>query len=609
MKVIDVDQKTKGKTKGSRIFPISIKIIFIFILFILASNFSSHYISLMWNKKELIKLSKDLLVNDLKALYSHANTQKRILDAQLLKIESEKDDKKKELLKKEVQKKSIVSIEKKAIEDFKEEKKRSIFIGIKKNGEIIILASKLKKQYQFFSDKQSLKQMIDKKDNGVETFIKDPKTKKITKKMIKLTNDSIQFQFNDQEYIGIYKYNEKWEAFLIRAEELDEFFKNTNEIFKNISIIILGITFICAILGVILMKYILRFLKVITQAVLKMTKNKELSLIPLKKAPADDITFLGVAFNSLSSTISSLLNIFRKFTNKDIVIKAYRDRYIKLEGSRRELTCLFSDIKSFTYMTEVLGTDIITLLNLHYTKAINAILDQDGIIGSIIGDALLAVYGALDDSTENKSYQSIVSSYQIQVVAKNIRDKMISIRDEIIKERGSLTPNEEKVYKAVLIEVGVGIDGGLVFYGNIGSYERMTNTVIGDNVNSSSRLEGLTRVYKIPVICSNYVKEDIENNVKNHGLTFVELDQVQVKGKTIGKKVYWPIFDKDIDKQLQENIDLFNKALPLYYEGEWEKANEIFIKIDHVLADVFKERTETKKAPKGWNGIWAMTTK
>ncbi len=52
------------------------------------------------------------------------------------------------------------------------------------------------------------------------------------------------------------------------------------------------------------------------------------------------------------------------------------------------------------------------------------------------------------------------------------------------------------------LSVGVGIDGGRIFYGNIGSFDHMTNTVIGDEVNSASRLEGLTKIYSVPVICS-----------------------------------------------------------------------------------------------------------
>ncbi|PKL13366.1 MAG: adenylate/guanylate cyclase domain-containing protein, partial [Spirochaetae bacterium HGW-Spirochaetae-6] len=407
----------------------------------------------------------------------------------------------------------------------------------------------------------------------------------------------------------VYKYNPKWEAFFIRGEEFNEFYEDSNRIFRQNMWDILIITLISIIIGIFLMRYILRFVREITAAILQMTENQQLEIIDVGRAPGDDITFLGVAFNALSNTIGTLLNIFRKFTNKDIVQKAYEERIIKLEGSSRELTCLFSDIKSFTYMTETLGTDIITLLNLHYTKAINEILVRDGIIGSIIGDALLAVYGALDGAQENKSYQALLSAYAIGEVALNIRKRMTAIRDKLIAERGALSERDEKAYKAVLIEVGVGIDGGMVFYGNIGSHERMTNTVIGDNVNSASRLEGLTRIYQVPVICSEYVKDDIINNVSDHRVRFIELDTVQVKGKTIGKKVYWPVMERDVDEQLEKDLTNFSQGLKLYYEGDWKGAFKTFSLCSFSLKDVFIERTEENTCPEDWNGIWAMTTK
>ena len=117
-----------------------------------------------------------------------------------------------------------------------------------------------------------------------------------------------------------------------------------------------------------------------------MVESQQLEIIDLKGAPNDDITYLGVAFNTLSSTINTLVTIFRKFVNEDIAIQAYREKEVKLEGTQRELTILFSDIKSFTFITETLGPDIIKLLNLHYDKSIREIVKYDGVIGSIIGD-------------------------------------------------------------------------------------------------------------------------------------------------------------------------------------------------------------------------------
>jgi class 3 adenylate cyclase len=419
----------------------------------------------------------------------------------------------------------------------------------------------------------------------------------------------INFDFNSEKYIAIYKYNKKWDAFLLRGEEENEFYQSTRTIFRDISFIIIIFTIISALVGIAFLKFIVRYMDIITSSIMKMVQNQQLDLIDLKGAPNDDITYLGVAFNSLSSTINNLVNIFRKFANKDIAVKAYKDRQVMLEGTQKQLTVLFTDIKSFTFITETLGHDIIKLLNLHYDRAIREIIKYDGVIGSIIGDALLAVYGVFDESTSNKSLQAVISAYKIQEVADSLCKKMELRKDSIVSERGKLLPEEENVYRAVLLEVGVGIDGGEVFWGTIGSYVRMTSTVIGDNVNSASRLEGLTRIYKVPVICSEYVKEDIEKNVENHGLVFVELDTVQVKGKTIGKKVFWPIPESEYTRKLKSDVSYFSQGLELYYDGEWKKAYKFFAKCGHPLADVFKDRTRNYECPKRWNGIWEMKTK
>ena len=258
-------------------------------------------------------------------------------------------------------------------------------------------------------------------------------------------------------------------------------------------------------------------------------------------------------------------------------------------------------------MTETLGNDIISLLNMHYEKAIHHIRESGGIIGSIIGDALLAVFGTLPGHKGNKSYDAIMAAYNVQEVAAVLRMTMNERREELIRQHGAMTEAEERVYRAVLIEVGVGIDGGQVFYGNIGSSKRMTNTVIGDNVNAASRLEGLTRIYKVPVICSEYVRKEAES--VSDDIRFVELDIVQVKGKTEGKKVYWPAKKEVIDDEVEKSLDEFSEGLKLYYDGDWPRAYKHFKACVLPLAEVFRFRTKDRKCPRGWNGIWTMTTK
>jgi class 3 adenylate cyclase len=557
------------KIDGTRVRPVTTKIIIIFTVFILASNFSSNYINLLLNRSELINMMKDQISRELKDINNFCNNQFEIYQYT------------------ENLPESIEAINQKGLREMR--KNKSLLLGIRKDGTLLFESSRIAKQQR----------------------LKDPKAMDILNRslMDKISDGFITFRFNDEEYFGSYKHNQKWDIVIVRAEEYNEFFERSRVIFRNISIIIIFITIASAIIGVFILQYILRFIGHITREIMNMIRNQQMGIIDLSGAPNDDITYMGMALNSLSSTIDNMVRIFRKFVNRDVVIKAYREKTIRLEGEERNLTILFSDIKSFTFITETLGSDIIKLLNLHYNKAINEIIENDGIIGSIIGDALLAVFGAMDESAENKSMQAVKSAYKLQQVARELRSGMKAIQQDIIKQKGKLTAVEKKVYKSVLLQIGVGIDGGNVFYGNIGSYQRMTNTVIGDNVNSSARLEGLTRIYKLPVICSEYVKNDIEANVKKHDLRFIEIDTVQVKGKTIGRKIYWPIFLKNLDPTLEEKISDYTRALELYYKGDWSRAEKLFESCTLPPAPVFIERIKGRTSPRGWNGVWEMETK
>ncbi len=558
---------------GTRITSVVTKIIIIFTVFILISNLTSNYINLTFNRAEMIRLMQQMLGKDLKDTYQFCNNQYEIYNYN--------DD----------LKGSVEAIENKGLHEFKN--KKSVLLGVKPDGSFLFQAARSEKAAKFT-------------DVDTMTLLEQNRVGNVTEGLL-------NFRYHDEKYFGIYKYNSKWNAYIIRAEELDEFYSESSVIFRNISLIILLITAASAIVGVYVLRYMLRFIRIITTEIMRMVSTQQLSVIDLKGAPNDDISFLGFAFNSLASTINNLLTIFRKFANKDVVIKAYEEREVRLEGTQKELTIMFSDIKSFTFITETLGADIIKLLNMHYDRAIRDIHNHDGLVGSIIGDALLAVFGALDeyegDEAKNKSLQAIQSAYNLQDIAQKLREEMTRKRKELERSKGGITGEEEKVYQAVLLEIGVGIDGGNVFYGNIGSYVRMTNTVIGDNVNAASRLEGLTRVYKVPVICSEFVKNDIDTNVDKSGVRFVEIDTVQVKGKTKGTKIYWPVLESEIGRKMDQDINTFADGLASYYRGEWTAAGKQFRKSTLTVSQVMYERVKDTKPPHNWNGVWEMKTK
>ncbi len=555
------------KLNGTRVVPMIVKITVIFTVFLLISNFTTNYINLMLNRGEQIRLLNQLLVKDLKELHVFANNQREIFNFN------------------PDEQAAIENIEAAAARNHRGS--RSVSLGVRESGDLFFQASELEEQSRF-TDDEALQEMVTTVAGGEE-------------------EGTLNFTFQGYDYFGVYKYNDSWEIFQLRGEEIGEFYADSERIFRQVSLIIIAITIIFALVGVLLLRFILRFVRVITENIMRMQADQSLELMSLEGAPNDDVTYLGVAFNSLASTIDNLMGIFKKFVARDVAAKAYKEREIRLEGSKKELTILFTDIRSFTFMTETLGTDIIKLLNLHYDKAIRHIHEHDGDIGSIIGDALLAVFGTVDSDVENKSVQSLRAAYLIHEVAAELRKEMHNRRELILEQRGTLTEEEESVYRAVLLEVGVGLDGGQVFYGNIGSYERMVNTVIGDNVNSASRLEGLTRFYKTPVICSEYVKDEVLKHTDDY--VFCELDMVQVKGKTQGKKIYWPIPVDKMDDELRHDIDSFTEGLHLYYRGDWPSAVPHFDQSSLSIARVFRDRIAGKEAPENWKGVWTMTEK
>jgi hypothetical protein len=92
-------------------------------------------------------------------------------------------------------------------------------------------------------------------------------------------------------------------------------------------------------------------------------------------------------------------------------------------------------------------------------------------------------------------------------------------------------------------------------------------------------------------------------------MKFVEIDTVLVKGKTEGKKIYWPILKSDINREMQKQLSLFSEGLSLYYEGKWKKAGRLFEQCNLPMVEVFRKRTAAVECPANWNGIWTMESK
>lgn len=559
-----------GKT---RIIPIGLKMLLIFICLILLSNFITNFISLQLTQRQIINLNNTIMVSQLKELYTTSSNQYQIYSYSGNREES------------------IDAMCKVARTGF--DNANSLALGVTNDGEIEFLTDANELAVFPSFDSNALMLLNQNKEKGIE-------------------EGSISFSSPYGDYFGVYKYQDDWGYYIIRAELRSDLEKSNYRIYGIISALIIIFTLLFVAAGYITINREFRSLRSFTDDLIEMQKKKKLDLIDISKAPNDDVTYLAASFNSLSMQVSNLLDTFQKFVSKDIVAKAYAGRDVGLEGKQQDLAMLFSDVKSFTYRTETLGNDIIEVLNVHYNRVIHNVHENSGIVGSIIGDAILAIYGTLD-SKRSKAYNAVISAWNITRATAELRQEMQDRREEIEKQR-KLTESEESVFQAVMVDVGVGVDGGKVFYGTIGRNDfddprqsHMTNTVIGDTVNSASRLEGLTRIYHIPVVVSESIKDEVTAETARY--KFIEIDTVQVKGKTKGKKIYFPFDTNEMDEALLEKYQKFEEGLKAYYDGDWKAARKIFKGLELDVTQVFLERMGIKSAPADWSGIWTMTTK
>jgi adenylate cyclase len=180
---------------------------------------------------------------------------------------------------------------------------------------------------------------------------------------------------------------------------------------------------------------------------------------------------------------------------------------INLEGETRNATVLFSDIRSFTALSERLSPhDVVALLNDYFNVMVEIVFKHEGFLNKFIGDALMAVYNAPLDQT------------QPELRAVRTALEMIEALDRFNQERAKRGQ--------FAVKIGIGINTGPVTAGNIGHVRRLEYTVIGDTVNLAQRVESQTKVTGMPVLISQSTYDAVAAHVVAQ-----PLPPVKVKGK------------------------------------------------------------------------------
>jgi adenylate cyclase len=268
---------------------------------------------------------------------------------------------------------------------------------------------------------------------------------------------------------------------------------------------------------------------------------------------------------------------------------------LKLGGEERVMTVIFSDVAGFTTISESLTpTQLVELLNEYLTAMTDTVLSYDGIIDKYEGDAIMAEFGApLPD--EQHALKACFAALDMQKTLAEMRMKWKAEGRPELRAR-------------------VGINSGPMVIGNMGSREIFDYTVMGDNVNLSSRLEGVNKVYGTYIMCSEATRVMVGDAVITR-----ELDIIRVKGKTEGVKIHEVLAraSDGLDDARSSLVETYRRGLDAYKNRRWQEGIELFrealtFEPSDGPSGLYLERcTEFLENPPGddWDGIFTMRTK
>jgi len=284
---------------------------------------------------------------------------------------------------------------------------------------------------------------------------------------------------------------------------------------------------------------------------------------------------------------------FNKYVSSDLVNQMVNDpSKIRRSATKKKISILFSDIANFTSISEKLSPEkLIYFLNDYLHEMTEIIIKNDGYIDKYIGDAIMAFW------EENKDSKNIVEKScmaSLQMIQK-VRELKIKWKNEFGED----------------VDIRIGVNYGNVVVGNIGSEHKFDHTVIGDNVNLASRLEGVNKKYGTNLIISEFVYEKIKSKFITR-----ELDYIKVKGKNKPIRIYEILISQTRTPLKDEFLNLFNKGLNLYRKAKFEEAETLFrkcyIKFSDKASKTFLDRCQIlkeKNLNENWDGIFTMEDK
>jgi adenylate cyclase len=302
------------------------------------------------------------------------------------------------------------------------------------------------------------------------------------------------------------------------------------------------------------------------------------------------VSYLAYAFFVESKAKRQITRLFGTYVPPELVDEMARDpEQYSLAAQSKEMTVMFCDIRDFTRLSETMSpTQLSELINQVFSVVTEVVQAHRGTLDKYMGDAVMAFWGAPVDTAKHAEL-AVKAALAIKPAIDTLNDS-------------------NRALGLPAISLGVGVNTGTMFVGDMGSRVRRAYTVVGDAVNLASRLEGLTRLYGVDVVCGQSTWQQCRM------FDWRELDTVQVKGKLVQATLYEPLPQARAEPENAFTF-LHTRMLTSYQQQRWDEALQWLVQYPPergVMKRLFVERIaqyQQTPPPSDWDGSFKLEGK
>ena len=289
-------------------------------------------------------------------------------------------------------------------------------------------------------------------------------------------------------------------------------------------------------------------------------------------------------------------NTFAQYLSPKVVeVLVKEPDRLKLGGEKRDMTVLFLDIAHFTTISEKMDPESLTnFLNKYLSALTDVILKNDGVVDKYIGDCIMAFWNAPLDVKRHR-YMGCLSAIECQAAIAKLNDELT---DFAMPEKPAIR---------------VGVNAGHMVVGNMGSNTRFSYTVIGDEVNLASRMEGANKYFGSSIMISESIYEEAKADIEAR-----PLGRVRVVGKNIPIAVYEPLAKKgELSEAKGKMLAAYLEGHELFHKRDFSGAAKAFAAALEAVPGDQPSKLYLKNAqdflaappPQSWDGVFNLTSK